>query len=500
MHYLFKTIYGVKYYLNELTAEGIFFSYGKNRILSDVFIKLNTGEVLGLFGRNGSGKTTLLNILFGTLYCPSKILCFNGKNYHNLSDKNIISYLPQKSMLQKRYSVKKCIKYFYGNMKSGHLIRQDKRITKLLNSKITDLSYGELRYLELLLIIYLDTPFVFLDEPFSQIEPKYCVKIKKLIKSFQKQKGFIITDHNYRNIIDVSTKNIVILNGRTIPLKNALTLYDVGYLPKKGLIMNYIKANKAAWEEAFAKHQQGYKLDLGKKLMEKDYYFLAPAALEELKKINLHGKRIVQFCCNNGRELLSIIKLGSLSGTGFDLAENFIKQANRLAIKTGLNAKFIARNIYDIDDSYEKQFDLAFISIGVLCWFQDLDLFFEKIANTMKSGAILLINEQHPFTDMLALQGDKGFEKNNSGKIVFSYFRNDPWVENDGMDYIGGKKYKSKTFYSFSHNFSEIFTAIIKNGITIRELKEYDYDISNSFGHLDKNKYPLSYVLIGKKK
>lgn len=77
-----------------------------------------------------------------------------------------------------------------------------------------------------------------------------------------------------------------------------------------------------------------------------------------LKEIDTEGKVIGQFCCNNGRELLSLVKSGkALKGVGFDIAENQVDFANKKAEELALDCSFVAANIYDIDDQYKEKFD-----------------------------------------------------------------------------------------------------------------------------------------------
>jgi len=263
--------------------------------------------------------------------------------------------------------------------------------------------------------------------------------------------------------------------------------------------MNYSKANKEAWEEAFAKHKEGYKEDPALRLKRNDLSFLEKDTIVALQDIGLQGKDVAQFCCNNGRELLTLLNMGAATGTGFDIAENFVGEGRRLAKEADLNAEFVAANIYDIDDCYGDRFDLVLVTIGALCWFEDLERFFAKIALVLKEGGTLLINEQHPYTNMLAMANEEGYDAERPDQVAFSYFKEDPWVENGGVDYIGETTYASKTLYSFSHSFAAIFNALRKNGLRIEKLDEFDYDISNSWPHIDKKGMPLSYILVAEK-
>jgi uncharacterized protein YhfF len=88
--------------------------------------------------------------------------------------------------------------------------------------------------------------------------------------------------------------------------------------------MDYIKCNKEAWEEAYEHRKEGWGDNIVDYIRNKEYPFLEKVLVDELKKYDLKDKNIAQFCCNNGRELLSLMKSGAKSGTGFDIAANKI--------------------------------------------------------------------------------------------------------------------------------------------------------------------------------
>jgi len=259
--------------------------------------------------------------------------------------------------------------------------------------------------------------------------------------------------------------------------------------------MDYVKGNREAWEEAFDNRSDNWCSDVLAQYRSGELPFIESALAEELLKLDLSGKVIGQFCCNNGRELLSLMKLGARKGIGFDIAENQIQCANEFARVLGVNCEFIAANILEIDERYDNSFDLIFITIGALCWFHDLDLFFEKVSRCLKSDGTLIINEAHPVTNMLGLPGEEGFDESNPQRIMHTYFEK-TWKENDGMWYMTGKEYASKTFTSFTHPFSSIVNGIANSGLRIRSLHEYEVDISSEmFSVLNNTGIPLSYVL-----
>lgn len=261
--------------------------------------------------------------------------------------------------------------------------------------------------------------------------------------------------------------------------------------------MDYIIRNKEAWEEAFNNRPKGWGEDIVYRIKNEELPYIVKDLADELVKYDFKNKTVAQFCCNNGRELLSIMKLGASCGTGFDIAENMIAAANETAKELDLNCTFIATDILEIDKHYYDSFDYIFITIGALTWFEDLYKFFRKASLCLKKGGKVFINEMHPITNMLAASGEENYDDEAQDKLVYSYFRKEPWVDNS-MSYISDKVL-SKTFCSYSHTMSYIVNSICRNGMSINKLIEFDYDISDMFRKLNNKGIPLSYILICQK-
>ena len=261
----------------------------------------------------------------------------------------------------------------------------------------------------------------------------------------------------------------------------------------------YIEGNKAAWEEAFENRDASWGADITARVRTEDYPFFNEETKSVLKKLHTEGAVIGQFCCNNGRELLSFVKSGrARKGVGFDIAENQVAFANDKAKELQLPCVFEAVNIYDIDDRYREQFDVALITIGALCWFNDLNRFFSVVAKCMKPGAVIVINEQHPCTNMLAAEGEELFSPEYRTACPYSYFEHE-WTGNEGMYYMTQKRYHSKTFTDYTHPMSEIISGMCSNGIVVTGLQEFDHDISGGFASLDHSGFPLSMIIQGRK-
>lgn len=215
-----------------LEIDSIQKQYENKLLLSDVYLKCETGEIIGLLGRNGSGKSTFMKIIFGVQKSIFKFVKIDSvvKKYVFKE----ISYLPQENFIPNTFSVQKAIQLSISNEKIENFY-DDSMINSIKLKKINQLSGGELRYLEIKLILSNSSKFVLLDEPYNGISPLLIDKINSQIIQYSKEKGIIITDHNYVNILDISTKLILLKEGKLHHLKDKYELINNGYL-KPGMI------------------------------------------------------------------------------------------------------------------------------------------------------------------------------------------------------------------------------------------------------------------------
>jgi ABC-type multidrug transport system ATPase subunit len=213
---------------NVLIVDSVVKHYNYKLVVSDVYLKCETNQIIGLLGRNGSGKSTLLKIIFGIVSAENKFIKINNELKTKLLFKEI-SYLSQENFIPQYFTVKKAIllsicskrvKYFY----------QDPLIQPILNNKIHQLSGGELRYLEIKLILENNSKFVLLDEPYNGLSPIMIEIVNQLIIENSKTKGIIITDHNYENVIKISNQLVLMKDGKTHHLKDKKELIEKGYL------------------------------------------------------------------------------------------------------------------------------------------------------------------------------------------------------------------------------------------------------------------------------
>jgi ABC-type multidrug transport system ATPase subunit len=219
--------------LDIFEADSIRKSFWEKEVLTDIFLRCQTGDIIGLLGRNGSGKSTLLKILFGTLYTDYKHISVNGKLLSQpFKKKGIISFLPQDNFLPRNLTVNKIIRLFDHQI-NGDQFFNDQVLSKVANTKIRNLSGGESRYLEVKIILNLNAKFVFLDEPFNGISPIHVDLVKEMIKNHSKGKGIILTDHDYRNVLDIASKYMILFDGGIKVLQSKEDFIYWGYLPDK---------------------------------------------------------------------------------------------------------------------------------------------------------------------------------------------------------------------------------------------------------------------------
>ncbi len=217
--------------MSKLHIDSITKSFGEKDILKDIYLSCETGNISGLLGRNGCGKSTLFQIIFGTIKGETSYIKLNNTILKNQSDrKNKIAYLPQYSFLPKNIKIRKLIDLFCDKENSTK-ISQSELVQPFLNETPNMLSGGELRIVEVLLIIYSKAEFILLDEPFHSLSPKVVTEIKTVIKQ-QTDKGFIISDHQYHDVLDISDDIFLLSDGHLKLIKDLTELKRFNYLPK----------------------------------------------------------------------------------------------------------------------------------------------------------------------------------------------------------------------------------------------------------------------------
>ena len=216
--------------MKNLHVDSIRKFYHERLILSDIFLSCKKGEIIGLVGRNGSGKSTLLKIIFGIENAENKFVRIGDKVLKSFSDSSkLINYLPQDNFLPKELKVYNIIKFFLPAEKRNQLLK-NVFIKPLLKKKFQDLSGGEKRIVEILLLLNSESEFLLLDEPFNGVSPVVREFIIESISEKKDDKGFIITDHDYENVVKIADKILLLKDASLKEIKNKNELIKHGYL------------------------------------------------------------------------------------------------------------------------------------------------------------------------------------------------------------------------------------------------------------------------------
>jgi len=212
-----------------LKVDSVQLTFDDRKILQDVYLECKQGEVIGLLGRNGSGKSSLLKIIFGTLIPSYKYVSIDDTFIHKGYRNNRIAYLPQHNYLPQGVKIEKLAKLLIDEMYWEEFANQPIYNDHYLKTA-GQLSGGELRKLETLMIVYNKADFILLDEPFTHISPVQTDELKLIIKECAKRKGILVTDHQYLNVLDVSDKIILLTDGCTKHLKHVDELVTYQYI------------------------------------------------------------------------------------------------------------------------------------------------------------------------------------------------------------------------------------------------------------------------------
>lgn len=235
-------------------------------------------------------------------------------------------------------------------------------------------------------------------------------------------------------------------------------------------ISKITKSNRLAWDATAVEHERypdWEQLKIG--FSNPEFSTFDSTITKVLKQLPIKGQSVVQIGCNNGRELLSAMSLGSRSGLGIDQSSNFIEQAKELTLISGRDCEYLEANIYDLPPNIPSDFDVALITIGVLNWMPDLAAFFNVVAGLLHSSGKLVVYETHPFLEMYDPDGA------DPHALSVSYFTDDPYVSEQTFVYGEEKASAAPASYWFTHRLGEIINACIQAGLCIDSIDEYPH-------------------------
>jgi 2-polyprenyl-3-methyl-5-hydroxy-6-metoxy-1,4-benzoquinol methylase len=261
---------------------------------------------------------------------------------------------------------------------------------------------------------------------------------------------------------------------------------------------NYVEINRQSWNNRVDTHLKSEFYDLDNFLKGKTS--LNAIELDLLGDVK--GKNILHLQCHFGQDTISLARLGA-NVTGVDLSDKAIESAKEIAKMTNCAAKFICCDIYDLPSQLDEKFDIVFTSYGTIGWLPDLDKWAKVIATFLQPNAELVFVEFHPVVWMF---------DDNFVKIGYRYFNSGAIIETESGTYADKNADITQSYVMWNHGISEVLNSLIKNGLEIKLLDEFDYSPYNCFNktvqfepgkfriaHLD-DKIPMVYAITATRK
>jgi lipopolysaccharide export system ATP-binding protein len=220
---------------SRLQARHLKKAYGSRKVVHDVSVQVDKGEVVGLLGPNGAGKTTSFYMIVGLVRADGGQILIDGEDVTRMPihkrSRMGLSYLPQEASIFRKLSVADNVRAILELQTDaqGHALSSadvekrlgellaDLRVDHLRDSPAVALSGGERRRVEIARALATDPRFILLDEPFAGIDPIAVIEIQRII-AFLKQRGIgvLITDHNVRETLGICDHAYIISEGRVL--------------------------------------------------------------------------------------------------------------------------------------------------------------------------------------------------------------------------------------------------------------------------------------------
>jgi len=213
--------------MSKLETDEISKSYRGRRVVDDVSVHLQQGEVVGLLGPNGAGKTTSFYMIVGLISPDSGRILIDDQDITSLPmykrARRGISYLPQEASVFRKLTVEENLRAILETLPMRaheRRARMDQLIDELGLEKVRRsrgymLSGGERRRVEIARSLVISPSFLLLDEPFSGIDPIQVLELQRIIFDLKRTGiGILITDHNVRETLAVTDRAYIINEGR----------------------------------------------------------------------------------------------------------------------------------------------------------------------------------------------------------------------------------------------------------------------------------------------
>ncbi|SVA15982.1 uncharacterized protein METZ01_LOCUS68836, partial [marine metagenome] len=213
----------------KLRANNIFKSYKGRKVVNNVSIDVNQGEIVGLLGPNGAGKTTSFYMIVGLIKPESGIISIDDSDITSfpmyLRAQKGIGYLAQEPSVFRKLSVEdniKAVLELTDLNKKDQMNKMDRLIEEFGLQHIRKnrgdlLSGGERRRTEIARALATDPKFVLLDEPFAGVDPIAVEDIQKIVSHLKKKNiGILITDHNVQETLAITDRTYLMFEGKIL--------------------------------------------------------------------------------------------------------------------------------------------------------------------------------------------------------------------------------------------------------------------------------------------
>ena len=212
--------------MEKLSATGLIKIYGGRRVVNEVNLEINPGEVVGLLGPNGAGKTTTFYMIVGLIKPDGGSILLNGEDISEypmyIRARKGINYLPQEPSIFRKLTVEENIMAILETLSMDEDERANRLkellgeldLSHLAKNKAYSLSGGERRRVEITRALVTSPKYILLDEPFAGIDPLAVADIQEIIlKLKSKEIGIIISDHNVRETLSVCDRAYIVNEG-----------------------------------------------------------------------------------------------------------------------------------------------------------------------------------------------------------------------------------------------------------------------------------------------
>ncbi len=194
-------------------------SFDNKKILKDINLSIQSGKIIGLLGKNGVGKTTLIKLINDLLTPTSGEILINGQKI-GVETKKVISYLPERTYLNKQMKVSEVISYFedfYDNFDSKKAKKLLKDLDLDINQKLTQMSKGMQEKVQLVLVMSRNADLYVLDEPLGGVDPATRDYIlDTILSNFNENASVIISTHLISDIEKILDEVIFIDKGQIV--------------------------------------------------------------------------------------------------------------------------------------------------------------------------------------------------------------------------------------------------------------------------------------------